>query len=469
MKLLLIAALVALGVPLLSEANHAAASPSRVEAKTPIEHLVVLLQENHTFDNYFGTFPGADGIPANTCMPVDPTSPSASSQCIAPFHIGDNDVALGDLDHSASTHAKQFNGGKMNGFVSALNERRQDGRLAMGHYDESDLPFYWYLARNYVLFDRFFSSSADGSSKNHMYAVAAANLLQRAPRTGGATSPTPPTVNNNAPTIFDRLEEQGISWKFYVQNYDPKLTYRTVSQYSGDRASQVIWVPLLNIDRFIDDPKLASHIVDREQYFEDLKNGTLPAVSYIAPSGASEHPPGSIASGERAVQGLINALARSSAWSSSAFLLTYDDWGGWYDHVAPPQVDQDGYGFRVPTLIVSPFAKQGAIDHTPLDFTSILRFIEDNYGLAPLATRDARSASLVSELDFAAPPRAPEFWSATAPVAVPGTSSQRVVVYASYGAAIAVAIIALSVLAIAAKRRSLGRARRFGMIERRSE
>ena len=436
-RLLLIALAVACGSTV-SAATHAAAAPARVDATTPIQHLVVLLQENHTFDNYFGTFPGADGIPAGTCMPVDPSSPS-SSQCIAPFHIGSNDVALGDLDHSSATHAKQYNGGEMNGFVAALNERRQDGRLAMGYYDDRDLPYYWYLAKNYVLFDRFFSSASDGSPKNHMYAVAASTLLKRSAQTSGGTAALRPTIDQTAPTIFDRLDEQGISWKFYVQNYEPKLTYRTVDQYPGNRASQVIWVPLLNIDRFIDNPKLSSHIVDSSEYYEDLKNGTLPAVSYFAPSGASEHPPGSIASGERAVRDLINALSRSTSWPTSAFVLTYDDWGGWYDHVAPPQVDADGYGFRVPALLISPYSRVGTIDHTQLDFTSILRFIEDNYGLAPLTQRDAAAATLASAFDFQAAPRPAYFWSDNSTVTVLAKSSRRTLVYVAYGSGLALA------------------------------
>jgi phospholipase C len=450
MKPLLLGIFLVLSTAVWSQATIAAAAPSGEGRSTPIEHLVVLLQENHTFDNYFGTFPGADGIPDGTCMPVDPTSKN-TSECIRPFHIGSNDVALGDLDHSAATQAMQYNGGRLDGFVSALNVRRQDGRLAMGYYDESDLPYYWFLARNYTLFDRFFSSAADGSAKNHMYAVAGSSLAIP-PSKAAESAARRPTVNNAAPTIFDRLEERGVSWKFYVQNYDPKLTYRTVSQYSGDRASQVIWVPLLNIDRFIDDPKLSRHIVDLSEYYQDLQNGTLPAVSYIAPSGASEHPPGSIASGERAVRTLINALSRSGAWSSSAFLLTYDDWGGWYDHVSPPQIDADGYGFRVPALLISPFSRQGVINHTQLDFTSILRFIEDNYGLQPLAKRDASANSLNAAFDFEAAPRPPYFWSDNSAATVLKKSSRRALVYTAYGSGMALAgLVLIALLALRAR------------------
>jgi phospholipase C len=237
-------------------------------------------------------------------------------------------------------------------------------------------------------------------------------------------------------TIFDRLEEQGISWKFYVQNYDPLITYRSLSQVSGNRASQVIWVPLLNIDRFLDDPKLSSHIVDMNEYFVDLENGTLPEVAYIAPSGASEHPPGSIRSGQKFVKSLIQALMRSTSWDSSAFLLLYDDWGGWYDHVAPPQVDENGYGMRVPGLLISPYARRGYIDSTMLDFTSVLKFIEENWNLEPIAARDTEAKSFMSAFDFSMSPREPVFIPFERVVKEQRVEPRRVVIYAAYGGAL---------------------------------
>lgn len=460
-RLLIVAAFCLLGAGL-PAAHSRAQEPPGVKPNTPIEHIIVLMQENHTFDNYFGTFPGADGIPEGTCMPVDPDVPTGAG-CIEPFHIGSNDVALGDIDHSSATSRNQYNKGRMNGFVSALNARGQDGRLAMGYYDERDLPYHWFLARNYVLFDRFFSSASTGSLENHVFSVGASTMkLPQPARAAGQRGDLPElrsSLDNSLPTIFDRLQEKGVSWKFYVQNYDPKLTYRTVSQYSGNRASQVIWVPPLNIDRFIDDPELNSHIVNLDEYYQDLKNGTLPAVAYISPSGASEHPPGSLASGQRFVQTLINALQRSSAWPSSAFLLTYDDWGGWFDHVAPPRVDADGYGFRVPTILVSPYAPPGKIEHTEMDFTSILRFIEDNHGLDPLNARDAKANSLGVALDFNQAPRPAHFWTGNSQIPALELSGRRSVVYVAYGSGLVLACVVLAGLAVWARRRPARRRR----------
>ncbi len=242
---------------------------------------------------------------------------------------------------------------------------------------------------------------------------------------------------DNLPTIFDRLEEQGVSWKFYVQNYEPRLTYRTLHEFPGNRASQIVWVPVLNMDRFIDDPKLASHIVDLSQYFEDLQKGTLPSVAYIVPSGPSEHPPSSILAGQKFVKSLIQALMQREAWYSSAFMVAYDDWGGWYDHVHPPQVDEFGYGFRVPALMIGPYAKRGYIDHTVLDYGSMLKFIEENWGTKPLATRDAQANNLLNAFDFAQTPRQPRFIPTERIAAEQQVEPRRIVIYIAYGAALA--------------------------------
>jgi len=394
--------------------------------KTPIQHLVVLMQENHTFDNYFGTYPGVDGIKPGTCMPVNPSD--QNTKCVEPYYLGER--AIGDLDHSESTFKLQYNTKSMDGFVYSLNQRNQDGTITMGHYDDRDLPYYWNLADQYVLFDRLFSSDHSGSPQNHMYWVAAQAGAIHAPENG---------YGDDVVTIFDRLEASGVSWKFYVQNYDPGINYRTISEVNGNRQSQVIWVPLLNINRFIDDPKYSSHIVDLNEYYTDLENGTLPAVAYIAPSGASEHPPGSLRSGQKFVKSLIQALMRSDAWNSSAFLLVYDDWGGWYDHVVPPQVDENGFGFRVPGLLISAYARHGYVDNTELDFTSILKFIEQNWSLAPLTARDAHANSFVTAFDFSQPPRPPFFIPFARVLKEPSAEPRRAVIYVAYGGALVLA------------------------------
>jgi phospholipase C len=409
--------------------------------RTPIHHFVYLLQENHTFDNYFGTYGrGSSGIPKGVCMPINLGDPKAG--CIKPFRLGGR--AVSDLGHNPIIYRGQFNNGRMNGFANIFRLQGVDPTEVMGYYDDRDIPYYWNLADNYVLFDHFFSSARDGSGANHMFWVGGYPAEPQNPPKGGFTKPT----------IFDRLEKAGVSWKFYVSNYDPKINYR--AHTTGDRASQVVWVPLLGYARFIDDPKLASHIVPLTQYYKDLANGTLPAVSYIAPSGASEHPPGSVQSGERFVRTLINNLMASTSWSSSAFLLGYDDWGGWYDHVRPPRVDSFGYGFRVPALLISPYARHGRVDHTTLDFTSGLKFIEENWGLAPLTTRDAKAKSLTSAFDFGAPPREAQIIASTRDVVTP-LRAKRSIIYPAYGIGAGLVVLLMGVALFRSRRSRLSR------------
>jgi phospholipase C len=394
---------VALAILALAMAPAAAAD---VPPTTPIEHFVVLMQENRSFDNYFGTYPGADGIPKGTCMPIR----TRAKPCIRPFHLGGRPVP--DLGHDRRIYRLQYADGGMDGFVRAASMDRQAvERSVMGYYDDRDLPFYWNVADEYVLFDRFFSTTAAGSVASHMLWV-----------TG--TPGAPDETLGSLPTIFDRLDERGISWKFYVEDYDPS------------QADQAVRVPLLSSPRYVRDPRRFNRIVDLDEYYDDLRSGSLPQVAYIVPAGSSEHPPGRIGPGEALVQRLITALSMSSAWRSSAFMWTYDEPGGWFDHVRPP----GNLGFRVPALLVSPYARRGYIDSTRLDTTSILRFIEENWRLKPLGPRHARSGSLAGAFDFSKPPREASIVAAergardTSPV-------RRWVIYLGYGAALILAAV----------------------------
>lgn len=418
-----------------------AAASAEPQPKTPIKHVISLMQENHSFDNYFGTYPGADGIPAGACIPKSLAKPRGA--CVKPYRIGNR--ATEDLNHSSDIFRAQYHGGRLDGFVAALARATgRQGTQTMGHYDDGDIPYYWNVADNYTLFDRFFTSAHGGSVSNHMFWVTGTNGNTRG-------ESIPEKGFEDLPTIFDRLEQKGVSWKFYVQNYDPRITFR--AKILGDRGSQIVWVPLLDYARYIDDPKLFEHIVPIEQYYEDLRRGTLPAVSYIAPSGSSEHPPGSIKAGETFVRTMINALMRSSSWPTSAFTWTYDDWGGWYDHVKPPRVDRFGYGFRAPALLVSPYSRRGYVSHKTLDFTSVLKFIEDNWGLKPLASRDRRAQSIADGFNFAAAPRKPAFLSRSRVVSKP-KEPKRIAVYFSYASALALVLVVIGLAALLDRRRA---------------
>jgi phospholipase C len=352
---------------------------------------------------------------------------------VAPFKIKDHPVS--DLPHSDTIFAGQYQDGKMNGFVDTLNTIKQDGTLSLGHFDDSDVPFYWNLADQYVLFDNYFSSAHTGSITNRMFWIAA--------QPGDTSNRIPKGGFKDIPTIFDSLQARGISWKFYIRNYDPKLNYRSLANLDY-LPPQIQWVPLLSMDRFLDDPNLSSHIVDLSEYYTDLEKGTLPAVSYVLLLGASEHPMSDLSLGEQATRTMIYSLMQSSAWQSSAFFITYDDWGGWYDHVPPPQVDERGLGFRVPAMLISPYARMGHVDHTLLEHTSILKFIEENWDIPPLAVRDAKANNFTSAFDFSMTPRPPVFVSATREAPQPRIEPRRIVIYAAYGAATLFAFLVLA-------------------------
>ena len=374
------------------------ATPARAAGHapgTPIAHLIVLMQGGRSFDNYFGTYPGADGLPPGVCQQVVLGAPK--NGCVRPHPL--HGAVPPQLFVSRSIVTAQYDGGRMDGFVAAYHGEGRDGAPAMGYYDARDLPFSWAAADRYVLFDRFFAAALHGIRLNRSYWVAAA------PPPGDAER-VPPGGYGNQPTIFDRLQAAGVSWKVYVQHYEPAETFRARS--AADPDSQTARVPLLNYARFVDDPALRAHVVDLDQYYRDLADGTLPAVAYVASSGASERSARSLPAGQDLTRNLVNQLMVSRSWDSAALLWTYDGSGGWYDHVPPPRVDGQAQGLRVPALLVSPYVARGQVNHTIMGYRSVLRFIEENWRLDPLTAWDAKANSLAGAFRFTAKPRPAE-------------------------------------------------------------
>ena len=408
----------------------AGAEPVTVATSTPIQHFVYLMQGDRTFDNYFGTFPGADGVPEDACQALVVGRPADG--CVKPFLLQPDSAA--SLTAGPNLINRQWNSGAMDMFVAAFHAQGRDGTNVMGHYDADALPFYWGAARNYVLFDKFFSSSRLGESANRNYWVS-----------GGLPGQPTAAGGFDQRTIFDSLQQAGVSWKFYVQDYQPDKTYRAESV--ADPTTQPIRVPLLNQDRFIDDPELRSHIVDLTQYYADLAAGTLPSVAYVASYSASERSSRSVQSGQNLAKNLVTQLMLSPSWPSSAFLISYDGPGGWFDHVAPPQIDADGYGLRVPALLISPYARDGAVNHSVLDATSALKFIQDNWRLPPLTTRVDSASSIVGGFDFAGAPR-PAQLLPVAPVESSPPAGAVGAVYWTYGSAAAVIALMLITAAV---------------------
>jgi phospholipase C len=413
----ILAACTAVGFSVAMVPLPAAAAPV-IAKRTPIQHFLYLMQGDRSFDNYFGSYPGADGFPPGTCQHRDLANPRRG--CVVPFPLAG--TAPQPLAAGRNVIKAQLDGDRMDGFVAAFEKQGRDGAPAMGYYDARDIPFHWETARENLLFDRFFAAAPYGIRLNRSYWVAGApppGRSEKVPKTGFAAPAT----------IFDRLQQAGVSWKFYVQDYDPQGTFR--AEAGPTPVSQTARVPLLNYARFVDDPVLRAHIVDLDQYYEDLEKGTLPAVAYIASSGANERTARSIPAGQQLIRNLVTQLMVSRYWQSSALLWSYDGAGGWYDHVRPPTVAGQRLGLRVPAILVSPYARRGAVNSTTMDSTSALRFIEENWGLAPLAARDAAAASLGTAFDFGSPPR-PAKIPAGGPITPVPPSADSALIYGFY-------------------------------------
>ena len=331
-----------------------------------IQNIVIVLQENHTFDNYFGTYPGADGTAGKAyCLPDAP----GSSHCVAPYH--DGSLTPVDMSHNWRSAHSDYDSGKMDGFVYS-----EGNRETMGYYERQDLPRYWKAADSYVLCDRYFTSVMTESAPNHLFLVAGT--------AGGLLDDNVPSTLD-FPPVFQRLDAAGVSWKVYT---DTPSWYESFSYVKSSPAAK-------------------ANFRGASSFPSDVRASALSQVSWvIGASGGNEHPPKNIQTGESSVaDDVVNAVGGSPYWPSAAVFVTWDDYGGFFDHVAPPQVDKYGYGFRVPCLVISPYSKAGFVDSTLNDHTSILKFVEARHGLAPLSTRDAAANGLSEAFDFAQAPR----------------------------------------------------------------
>jgi phospholipase C len=419
-----------------------------------IGHIIVLYLENRSFDNLYGLFPGADGIEqaSNAAAQVDKsgkvyeTLPAVMNTSKKPAVVDDRfpaslpnkpyraetyvalDQFSGDLVHRYYQEQAQIDGGKMDKFA-ALSD---GGGLVMSYYDGSKLPL-WQYAKEYVLADHFFHGAFGGSFLNHVFLVCAcaprydnapASLVAQLDGNGGlvkdgAVTPDGYAVNTiqtqfqphspkitdkslllppqDMPTIGDRLSEKGISWAWYSGGWDDALAGH------ADGRFQFHHQPFAYFAKYGDGTaERSQHLKDEKQMMADIAAGTLPAVTFFKPIGAQNEHPGyaSILEGDTHTAELIKAIQASPVWKDSVIIVTYDENGGLWDHVAPPVVDKWGPGSRIPTLIISPFAKKGFVDHTVYDTTSILKLIETRYGLVPLSSRDAGAADLSNAFAF---------------------------------------------------------------------
>jgi phospholipase C len=375
-----------------------------LETTTPIKHVVFLIKENRSFDHLFGTFPKADGV----------TNGMAFGQPRA-LTRGTEGRLPGDLPHCYSCALAAWNQGEMDGFLQG-----EHAPWAYTQLQKEQLPNYWHWARQNVLFDNFFASAQGPSFPNHLYSIAATSggahdnprrtpELTHGSNTFGCDAPRLQTVDvydsegrlRKVPPCFDFLTEgdllnrAGIPWAQYAASEDQK---------------GYIWSAYAAIRRYrMHEERWQRHMFRVDDVVSDIREGLLPPVTWITPRfELSEHPEYNFCHGENWTTKVIDAIMRSPMWESTAIFLTWDDYGGFYDHVPPPQVDDFGFGIRVPMIVLSPYSKQGFVSGELGEFSSVLRFIEDNWGLTQLTKRDQQATPMLSAFDFGQEPRAPD-------------------------------------------------------------
>jgi phospholipase C len=368
--------LLLLALLLVSPLASAAGAPTSSSPESyPIKHVFVFVQENHTFDNYFGYYPGVNGL-TNAVPQPDPNSTTP----LAPFELNSATLPR-DLCHFAPCAQADYDNGKMDGFLTKAGE---NSNQTMGYFNHDLIPYYWDYAYQYVLMDNFYSPFMGPSLPNHVYLVSG--------ESGGITNDNT-NITYSFPTIVDELDAAHVSWAYYA----------------GEHTFVNGWNPLPASTTYMKAHPQLQGIYETNTFPAAIAQPNFPSVAWIMPENeqTSEHPPYNITTGELSVVSEINDIMKSQYWSSSAIVLTWDDYGGWYDNASPPQVDQYGFGFRVPALIISPYAKQGFVDNTVTEFASTLKLIETLFNLPSLGTRDVKADNLLEAFSFSQTPRPP--------------------------------------------------------------
>jgi phospholipase C len=409
--------------------GSAAAAVEPAAGLEKIEHIVMIMQENRTFDHYFGMFPGAEGFPIDARGQIDICIPNPyePGSCVRPTH-DPRDRQIGG-PHNYRAHVTSVNGGRMDGFLEAFAdatkpcpkgtpyrdsswcERTMENPLnVMGYKLEEDIPNYWRYAREYVLQDHMFASSNSWSVPAHLYKVSgwSARCRNTNPMscTNAGDDPDAPASWKEAryrklndvddpddvpefeepvyawTDITYLLHEHDVSWANYIfAGEEPdcdEITGPIICTPGQQHArTSNIWNPLPNFVTVRANDQL-DNIQPMKNFNRAVRKGTLPSVVWLSPNGAvSEHPRSKVSDGQAWVTRVVNAIMKSDLWESTAIFVSWDDWGWFYDHVVPPEVDANGYGIRVPGLVISPYAKKGFIDKQILSHDAYLKFIED--------------------------------------------------------------------------------------------
>ncbi|MDA4130157.1 MAG: hypothetical protein OK457_05265 [Thaumarchaeota archaeon] len=373
-------------------------------ANTPIQHIVIIMQENHAFDNMFGTFPNLPSGYAenlNTCMPMNPP---AAKPCIYPWNADSKQSTIQgqDIPHTRGAALKAYNNRLMNGFVKIMPTGAKN--FPMAYYDGKILPYYWDYASYYTLNYNFYSSAMSYSLTNHLFAVAG----QAGTYASTCLIVCDTTYNLTFPQIGLSLSNAGIPWGYYQYNWNDALncpltlgslgyigTYYTRNYINAHNHGGFdgLWSGLTDFKQIQANQPECNSLGNLKDLQNVIKNNTLPSVSWVEPEPqVSDHPgQGTWAAGQQYVSSLINLIEKSPEWSSTVIFLTWDDWGGYYDGVIPTQLDQAGDGFRVPLIAISPYSRSGVMVGGPSqeDFSAFLSTIEYNWGLSSLTARDA--------------------------------------------------------------------------------
>ncbi len=378
-----------------------------------IKHVIIIEQENRSFDSYFGTYPGADGIPMKNGVPTV-CVPTPAGGCLNSYH--DTADVNGGGPHGERNAREDVDAGKMDGFIAqasntkkgCLNEDDPECSNSampdvMGYHTAAEIPNYWTYAKDFTLDDHMFEPVASWSLPDHLYLVSGWSAKCSSPSPSSCVNEiqgpyTPAQMQKYVDQAIDTgtaditdawtditwlLYNKHVSWAYYVQTGDqPDCEDDSAVACPPVAQSYLtpgIWNPLPVFEDVQKDHQIRN-IQPLNNYFAEAKKGTLPSVMWVTPSQAdSEHPPASVHQGQAYVTAVINAAMKSPDWDSTAIFLQWDDWGGFFDNVIPPAVDQNGYGLRVPAMVISPYAKAGFVDHQTLSSDAYLKFIEDDF------------------------------------------------------------------------------------------
>ncbi len=422
------AALAACGAPSLGLPNPAFEPSGQAVPRThsPIQHVVLIVQENRTFNDFFAKFPGADGTTSGR-IAADPTCGIPKAKTIALRESGLLTEFHGkpqDLVHSYAGYQTARDGGKMDGFDKIANgAKQQECTFPYQYTNPSQIQPYWDMAQQYALAEHMFTTQGSSSFTAHQDLIAGDTVIRPNEATidlpscagpsciWGCDAPTGTvtdliTYNDtfeggkgpypcySYPTLRNLLDAKSVSWRYYVPQMCCKVYGKLLSAFDAIKAVRdgKEWT-----DGHISSPET--------NIFSDVKNGALQSVSWVIPEeNASDHPGTSSDTGPSWVASIVNAIGESSYWNSTAVVIVWDDWGGLYDNLNPAQLGYGGLGFRVPAIVVSPYAKPGYISKTHYEFGSILKYIEENWALGSLKRTDARAASLIDCFNYSQKP-----------------------------------------------------------------